>query len=120
MKHELVYIVRNDKGEMVKFSYPNPIKSRERAIQELKLFRRESKSYQGLKLSLSMNGQILEIITGKRINSKEILKSLADECELLAKLDLPYDMEACFNDFDGTKYLTVSDDLVYLYYFTIN
>ena len=113
--------MENRFGETVEYSFANPMKSRYKAIEQLKVFRGESKSYKGLKLSYSITDiQTQDIITGKRMHSQDILESLASECEVLANLDLPYEMQACYNELDDESYLTIADDMVYPYCFTVD
>ena len=116
---KVTYTVENQFGETVEYSFRNPMKSRSKAIEQLKLFRGEAKSYKGLRLSYNIDGiQTIDLITGKRMHSDDILKSLANELEILANLDLPYEMPACFTELDEVQYLTIADDLIFLYYFT--
>jgi hypothetical protein len=98
---KVTYTVQNQFGETVEYSFRNPMKSRSKAIEQLKLFRGEAKSYKGLRLSCNIDGiQTIDLITGKRMHSDDILKALANELEILANLDLPYEMPACFTELD--------------------
>ena len=111
--------VENQFGESVEYSFHNPSKSRSEDIEHLKLFRGEAKTYNELKLSYSIDGiQTVDLITGKRQPSEDILDALANEFEILANLDLPYDLPPMITEGLGTRYLTLADDFVYLYYFT--
>ena len=113
--------MENRLGESVEFAFRNPMKSRSKAVEQLKVFRSESKSYKGLRLSYSITDiQTLDILTGKRMHAQDILESLESECEVLANLDLPYEMQACLAEIDDVQYLTVANDLVYLYYFLVD
>ena len=115
------YKVENRFGETVEYQFTNPMKSRYKAIEQLKIWRGETKSYKGLKLSYSITDiQTFDILTGKRMHAQDILESLASECEVLANLDLPYEMQACLAELDDVSYLTVANDLVYLYCFTVD
>lgn len=117
---KITYTAENQFGEAIHYSFRNPMKSRAHAVNQLKLFRGESKSYKGLKLSFTIGGiQAIDLLTGKRMHRLEILESVAQECELLANLDLNYEMPSCFTEYNDVQYLTVADDLIFLYYFTI-
>lgn len=118
---KVTYTVENQFFETVEYSFRNPMKSRAHAVNQLKIFRGESKSYKGLRLSYTIDGiQTIDLVTGKRQHSKDILESLKQEFEILANLDLPYEMPACFTEYNDVQYLTVADDLVFLYYFTVD
>lgn len=119
MDMKVTYSVENQFGETLEYSFRNPLKSRARAVNQLKLFRGEAKTYNELKLSYSIDGiQTVDLITGKRQPSEDILDALANEFEILANLDLPYDLPPMITEGLGTRYLTLADDFVYLYYFT--
>jgi len=116
---KVTYQVENQHGETLEYSFRNPLKSRAHAVNQLKLFRGEAKTYNDLKLSYSIDGiQTVDLITGKRQHSGDILESLAQEFEVLANLDLPYDLPPMITEGLGTRYLTLADDFVFLYYFT--
>ena len=119
MDMKVTYSVENQFGETLEYSFRNPLKSRARAVNQLKLFRGEAKTCNELKLSYSIDGiQTVDLITGKRQPSEDILDALANEFEILANLDLPYDLPPMITEGLGTRYLTLADDFVYLYYFT--
>ena len=118
---KVTYTVTNNHEESVQYSFRNPLKSRARAVNQLKLFRGEAKTYNELKLSYSIDGiQTIDLITGKRQSSEDILDALANEFEILANLDLPYDLPPMITDFDGVKFTHLADDFVFLYYFTVD
>jgi hypothetical protein len=113
------YTVENQFGETLEYSFRSPLKSRAHAVNQLKLFRGEAKTYNELKLSYSIDSiQTIDLITGKRQSSEDILDALANEFEILANLDLPYDLPPMITEGLGTRYLTLADDFVFLYYFT--
>ena len=122
---KMKYTIENNYGDSTIFIYNNPIKSRARAIEQMKVWRGESKSYNGIKLSFSIFNDdeiyTFPILTGKKMSSREILEVLQTEYNILNNFDYPFDLQIIVTETeDGEEYKHLIDQFLFLYSFTLD
>lgn len=119
---KVTYIAENEMGERVEFTLRNPVESRSRAVRQIKEWMGESKSYEGLKLSLLVcladTLSILPVLTGDRMHTEDILEALKLEYEMLDGLGFKLPAGICELGEDSFRH--ISDDFIFLYYFTVS
>ena len=119
------YTIENSYGDMLIYIFNNPLKSRAKALEQIKIWRGESKTFEGIKMSLSIFNyekiSTFPILSGKKMNSFEILELLQTENDILNTFDYPYDLQVMVTKTpDGEEYKHLIDQFLFLYSFTLD
>jgi hypothetical protein len=122
---KIKYTIENKYGDMLIYIFNNPLKSRAKALEQIKIWRGESKSFEGIKMSLSIFNyekiSTFPILTGKKMNSVEILELLQTENDILNSQDYPSDLQFMVTKTpNGEEYKHLIDQFLFLYSFTLD
>ena len=122
---KIKYTIENKYGDMIIYVFNNPLKSRAKALEQIKIWRGESKTFEGIKMSLSIFNyekiSTFPILTGKKMNSIEILELLQTENDILNSQDYPSDLQFMVTKTpNGEEYKHLIDQFLFLYSFTLD
>ena len=122
---KMKYTIENKYGDMIIYIFNNPLKSRAKALEQIKIWRGESKTFEGIKMALSIFNyekiSTFPILTGKKMNSVEILELLQTENDILNSQDYPSDLQFMVTKTpNGEEYKHLIDQFLFLYSFTLD
>ena len=116
------YVAENGKNGKVVFALENPMQSRSKAIQQMRIWKGENLTYKELKLTLEIYAgenmiQSLAVLTGNRMHSDEIVETLGKEYEMFEQLG--FNFPFAIVEHKGKKIRHLIVHYIPLYYFTV-
>lgn len=116
------YVAQNGKNEKVVFALENPMQSRSKAIQQMRIWKGENLTYKELKLKLEIYAgenmiQSLAVLTGNRMHSDEIVETLGKEYDIFEQLG--FNFPFAIVEHKGKKIRHLIVHYIPLYYFTV-